>query len=78
MTVASQMIIDHEKEIENSTQKITEQENRIGDNKIKKREILDKVCGHELKKDICSEKDEVYKNHSINGFIKILYNKKRE
>ena len=48
----------------------------IGDNKIRNG-ILDEVCGDNVKK-ICSEKDEVYKNNSINRFIKILSIYKRE
>ena len=48
----------------------------IGDNKIRNG-ILDKVCGDNVK-EVCSEKDEVYRNNSINRFIKILKNNKRE
>ena len=76
ITVAGQMFIEYEKEIDNSNQIIKGYEDYIGDNKIRK-DILDKVCG-DITKDNCSEKDEVYKNNSINRFIKILNNNKRE
>ena len=76
ITVAGQMFIEYEKEIDNSNQLIKGYEDYIGDDKIRK-DILDKVCGDNVK-EICSEKDEVYKNNSINRFIKILNNNKRE
>ena len=74
--VAGQMFIEYEKELDNSNQIIKGYENYIGDDKIRN-DILDKVCGENVK-DICSEKDEVYKNNSNNRFIKILNNNKRE
>ena len=74
--VAGQMFIEYEKEIDNSNQIIKGYEDYIGDEKIRN-DILDKVCG-EIVKEICSEKDEVYKNNSINRFIKFLNNNKRE
>ena len=76
INVAGQMFIEYEKELDNSNQIIKGYEEYIGDNKIKN-DILDKVCGDNVK-DICSEKDEVYKNNSINRFIQILNNNKRE
>ena len=76
INVAGQMFIEYEKELDNSNQIIKGYEEYIGDNKIKN-DILDKVCGDNVK-DICSEKDEVYKNNSINRFIQILSNNKRE
>ena len=76
INVAGQMFIEYEKEIDNSNQIIKGYEDYIGDNKIRN-DILDKVCGENVK-DICSEKDEVYKNNSIHRFIKILNNNKRE
>ena len=76
INVAGQMFIEYEKELDNSNQIIKGYEDYIGDDKIRK-DILDKVCGDDVK-DICSEKDEVYKNNSINRFIKILNNNKRE
>ena len=76
ITVAGQMIIEYEKELDNSNQIIKGYEDYIGDDKIRK-DILDKVCGDDVK-EICSEKDEVYKKNSINRFIKILNNNKRE
>ena len=76
ITVAGQMFIEYEKELDNSDKIIKEYEIYIGDNKIRN-DILDKVCGDNVK-DICSETDEVDKNNSINRFDKILYNKKRE
>ena len=39
-------------------------------------DILDKVCGDNVN-EVYSEKDDVYKNNSINRFIKILNNNKR-
>ena len=76
INVAGQMFIEYEKEIDNSNKIIKGYENYIGDDKIRK-DILDKVCIDNIKDD-CSEIDEVYKNTSINRFIKILKNNKRE
>ena len=76
INVAGQMFIEYEKEIDNSNKIIKGYENYIGDDKIRK-DILDKVCGDNIKDDY-SEKDQVYKNNSINRFIKILNNNKRE
>ena len=76
ITVAGQMFFEYEKELDNSNQIIKGYEDYIGDDKIR-RDILDKVCGDNVK-EVCSEKDEVYKNNSINRFIKILNNNKRE
>ena len=76
INVAGQMFIEYEKEIDNSNQIIKGYEDYIGDDKVRK-DILDKVCGDNIK-DICPERDEVYKNNSINRFIKILNNNKRE
>ena len=76
ITVAGQMLIEYQKEIDISNQKVKGYEDYIGYDKIRN-DILDKVCGDNVKK-ICSEKDEVYKNNSINRFNKILNNKKRE
>ena len=74
INVAGQMFIEYEKEIDNSNQIIEGYEDYIGDDKIRK-DILDKVCSDDIKED-CSDKDEVYKNNSINRFIKILNNKR--
>ena len=76
ITVAGQMFIEYEKELDNSNQIIKGYEDYIGDDKVRK-DILDKVCIDNIKDDY-SEKDEVYKNNSINRFIKILNNNKRE
>ena len=76
ITVAGQMFIEYEKELDNSNQIIKRYEDYIGDDKIRK-DILDKVCIDSIKGDCC-EKDQVYKNNSINRFIKILNNNKRE
>ena len=76
INVAGQMFIEYEKELDNSNQIIKGYEDYIGDDKVRK-DILDKVCGDNTK-EVCSEKDEVYKNNSINRFIKILNNNKRE
>ena len=76
INVAGQMFIEYEKELDNCNQIIKGYEDYIGDDKIRK-DILDKVCCDNIK-GICSEKDEVYKNNSINRFIKILNNNKRE
>ena len=74
--VAGQMFIEYEKELDTSNQIIKGYEDDIGDDKIRK-DILDRVC-EDNTKEICSEKDEVYKNISIKKFIKILSNNKRE
>ena len=76
ITVAGQIFIEHEKELDNSDKTIKGYEDYIGDNKIRN-DILDKVCGDNLKEN-CSEKDEVYKNNSITRFIKLLNNNRRE
>ena len=76
ITLAGQMFIEYEKEIDNSNQIIKAYEDYIGDDKIRN-DILDKVCGDKVK-EICSEKDEVYKKNSINRFIKYLNDNKRE
>ena len=76
INVAGQMFIEYEKELDNSNQIIKGYEDYIGDDKVRK-DILDKVCV-DIVKDNCSEKDQVYKNNSINRFIKILNNNKRE
>ena len=68
ITVACQMFIGYENEVDNSNQMINEYENSFGDNKIKN-DILDKVCKDNVKQ-LCFEKDEVLKNNSINRFIK--------
>ena len=76
INVAGQMFIEYEKELDNSNQIIKGYEAYIGDDKIRK-DKLDKVCG-DNKEEICSEKDEIYKNISNKRFIKILNNNKRE
>ena len=76
INVAGQMFVEYEKEKDNSNQVIKGYEVYIGDDKIRK-DILDKVCEDKTKESY-SEKDEVYKNKSINRFIKILNNNKRE
>ena len=76
INIAGQMFIEYEKELDNSNKLIKGYENYIGDDKIRN-DILDKVCGDNIKDD-CSEKDQIYKNNSINRFIKILNNNKRE
>ena len=76
ITVAGQLFREYEKEIDISNQIIKGYEDYIGDDKIRK-DILDKVCSDDIKED-CSDKDEDYKNNSINRFIKILNNNKRE
>ena len=75
-TVAGQMFIEYEKELDNSNQIIKGYEDYIGDKKIEN-DILDKVCGENVK-EICFEKDEVNKKYSIIRFLKILNNNKRE
>ena len=70
--VAGQMFVEYEKDLDNSNQIIKGYEDYIGDDKIRN-DILDKVCGDSVK-EICSEKDEVYKKNSNNRFIKILNN----
>ena len=75
INVAGQMFIEYEKELDNSNQIIKGYGDYIGDDKIRK-VILDKVCGDNIK-EMCPEKDEVYKNNSFNRFVKILNNNKR-
>ena len=76
ITVAGQMFIEYEREIDNSNQIIKDYEIYIGDNKMRS-DILGKVCGGDVK-EICSEKDEVYKKNSFGRFIIILNNIERE
>ena len=68
ITVADQIFFEYEKKIDKSNQIIKGFEEYIGDSRIKK-DILDVVCGGNVK-DICSEKDVVCKNNSINRIIK--------
>ena len=76
ITVAGQMFIEYEKEIDDSDEIFKGYEDFIGDKKIRN-DISDKVFGDNVK-DTCSENDELYKNNSITRFIKILKNNKRE
>ena len=76
INAAGQIFIEYEKELDNSNQIIKGYEDYIEDDKIRK-DILDKVCG-DITKEICPEKDEIYKNNSINRFIKILNIKNRK
>ena len=76
ITVAGQMFIDYEKALGNSNPIVKGYEDYKGDSKIIN-DILDKVCGDNVKH-ICSEKDEIYKNKSINRFINTLNRNKRE
>ena len=57
ITVAGQMFIKYEKELDNSDKIIKGYEDYIGDNKIRN-DILDKVCGDNVK-EVCSANDEV-------------------
>ena len=52
ITVAGQMFIEYEKELDNSNQIIKGYEDYIGDDKIRK-DILDKICGDNVK-EVCS------------------------
>ena len=63
ITVAGQMFIEYEKELDYSNQIVRGYEDYIGEIKIEN-DILDKVCGDNVK-ETCSEKDEVYKMISI-------------
>ena len=76
ITVAGQMFIEYEKELDNSDKIIKRYEDYIGDDKIRN-DILDKVCGDKVK-EVCSEKNEFYENNSINRFIKIFKKNKRK
>ena len=76
INIAGQIFIEYEKQIDNCNQIIKGYEDYIGDDRIRK-DILDKVCGDNII-EMYPEKDEVYKNNSINRFCKILFNKKRE
>ena len=67
MTVAGQIFIEYEKEVDNLNQIIKGFEDYIGDNEIKN-DLSDNVCGDNVKY-CCSEEDEVYKKYSINRFI---------
>ena len=64
------------RKLDNSDQIIKGYEDYISDKKIQN-DILDKVCGDDVK-DICSEKNVVYKNTFMDRFIKNLNNSKRE
>ena len=69
ITVAGQMFIEFERDLDNSNQIFKIIEDFIGDNKIKN-DILDKVCGDNINEETCAEKDENYENNSINRFNK--------
>ena len=49
ITVAGQIFIEYEKEINNCNQIFKGEEDSIGDKKIRK-DILDKICGEHVKK----------------------------
>ena len=68
ITVAGQMFIELEKELDFSDKIIEGYEDYIGDNKIRN-DILDKVCVDNVK-EICSEKDEVYKTILLMDLLK--------
>ena len=76
ITVSCQMFIEYEESLDISNQIIKRYEDYKGDKKIKT-DISDKFCGDNVE-EIGSEMDEVFKNNSINIFIKILKNFKRE
>ena len=76
ITVAGQMFIEYEKEIDNSNQIIKGHDHYIGDDKIRN-DILDRVCGDCLK-EVDLRKIKFIKKSSMNRFIKILYNNKLE
>ena len=76
ITVAGQMFMENEKELENSNRTIKGYEDYSGDKKVKN-DILDKVRGDNMK-EICSEKNKIYRNKPIKGFIKILNINKHE
>ena len=76
ITVDGHLFIEYETELDNSEKIIKGYEDYIGDNKIRN-DKLDKVCGDNIKEK-CSKRDKVYKNNSINRFIEILNNNKRE
>ena len=75
ITVAGQMFVEYEKELDNSNRTIKGYEDYFGETKFKN-DIKDKICGDNVK-DICSEKDVIY-NKSINRFVKSLNINKRE
>ena len=56
ITVAGQMFIEYEKELDNSNQTIKVFKDYIGDNKMKK-DIINKVCRDNLAEETCSEKN---------------------
>ena len=68
ITVAGQMFIEYEKELDSSDKIINGYGGYIGDNKIRN-DILDKVCGDNVK-NLCSEKDEVDKNFLSTDLLK--------
>ena len=70
------MLVEYEKELDNSNKLIEGYEEYIGENKNKK-DMLDKVCGDNVE-EICSEKDQVNKKNSINRFFETLSNNKGE
>ena len=76
INVAGQMFIEYEEKLDNSDKMFKGYEVYIGDNKIRN-DILDKVGGDNVK-EVCPEKNEIFKNSSINRFNKILTNIKRE
>ena len=69
ITVAGQMFIESEKELDISNQIIKGYEKYIGGKKFKNN-IMDKACGDNVK-DICSEKDKNCKKNSFNRVFKI-------
>ena len=74
--VAGQTFIEYEKEFDKSNQTYKGYEIYFGDNKIKW--YIRQICGDNLKDQTCSKQNESYKNNSMNRFIKVSNNNKRE
>ena len=72
ITVAGQRFIEYEKELDNWNQIFKSDEDCFSDSKVKTG-IVDKNSGDKVK-DICSEKDEIYKKKL---FQKVCYNFKK-
>ena len=70
------MFLQYEEELDKSNQIIKSYENYIDDDKIKN-DVLNKFL-KKLLKNVNSDKKEIYKKNSMNRFIKLLYNIKRE
>ena len=77
ITVAGQMFIEYEKELDSINQIIKGYEEYNGDNKTKN-DVMNKVFETNIEENKGSEREEFYKNNPVNRFFRLLNENKRE